>query len=72
VTELLAKAFAEVSKLPREMQDEVAQRILADLAGEMRWDNALARSQGLLERLADEALDDLRSGRTRKMGIDEL
>lgn len=72
MTELLAKAFAEVSKLPREMQDEVAQRILADLAGEMRWDNALARSQGLLERLADEALDDLRSGRTRKMGIDEL
>ena len=72
MTELLAKAFAEVSKLPQELQDEVAQRILADLAGEMRWDDTLARSQSLLERLADEALDDLRSGRTRQVGIDEL
>ena len=72
MTELLAKAFAEVSKLPRELQDEVAQRLLADLAGEMKWDDTLARSQNLLERLADEALDDLRSGRTRQMGIDEL
>lgn len=72
MTELLAKAFAEVSKLPQELQDEVAQRILADLAGEMKWDDTLARSQNLLERLADEALDDLRSGRTRQVGIDEL
>jgi hypothetical protein len=72
MTELLTKAFEAVSKLPQEMQDEVAQRILADLAGEVRWDNALARSQNLLERLAEGALDDLRSGRTREMGIDEL
>lgn len=72
MTELLTKAFEEVSKLPHEMQDEVAQRILVDLAGEMRWDETLARSQDLLERLADEALDDLRAGRTQEMGIDEL
>lgn len=72
MTELLTKAFEEVSKLPRAMQDEVAQRILDDLAGEQKWDATLTRSQGLLERLADEALDDLHSGRAREMGIDEL
>jgi hypothetical protein len=61
MTELLAKAFKEVSKLPQE-----------NLAGEMQWDETLARSQDLLERLADEALEDYRAGRTEEMGIHEL
>ncbi len=72
MTELLTKAFDETSKLPPEVQDEVAARILADLDGELKWDETLARSQDLLERLADEALEDFRAGRTEEMGIDEL
>jgi len=72
MTELLNKAFNEASKLSPEVQDEVAARILADLAGELKWDETLAQSQDLLERLADEALEDFRAGRTQEMGIDEL
>ena len=31
MTELLARAFEEASKLPQEVQDELAQRVLAEL-----------------------------------------
>ncbi len=72
MTRLLTQAFEEASKLPQAMQDELGQRILEDLAGELRWDQTLSRSQDQLERLADEALEDLRAGRAREMGFDEL
>ncbi len=72
MTELLTKAFQEASKLPREMQDELAQRLLDDLVGESQWDATLARSQNQLERLADKALAEFRAGKTLEMGIDEL
>jgi hypothetical protein len=34
MTELLTKAFQEASKLPHEIQDELARRLLDDLVGE--------------------------------------
>lgn len=72
MTRLLTKAFEEASKLPQTMQDQLGQQILEDLAGELQWNETLAASQDQLERLADEALEDLRAGRTREMGFDEL
>lgn len=60
MTELLAQAVEKVSKLPAELQDELARQILEDLVGESRWDQTLARSQDQLEELADQALAEMR------------
>ena len=72
MTKLMHRAIAEVAKLPTNIQDEVAQRLLRDLEGERKWDTTLARSQDVLERLADEALEEFHAGTTVEMGFDEL
>lgn len=69
---LLSKAFKELSKLPKSVQDEVASELLEDIESEFKWDKALAESQDKLEKLADKALKDFKAGRTKKMGFDEL
>ena len=56
MTELLEKAFAEIEKLSPDEQDTFAQWILEELASEQRWDDAFARSQDALAKLADQAL----------------
>ena len=58
MTELLEKAFAEAEKLPPDEQDTFAQWILDELASEQRWDEAFARSQDALAKLADQALSE--------------
>ncbi len=64
MTELLEKAFAEVSKLLESEQDIFSRWILEELASEKRWDMAFTNSQYLLSRLADEALAEHRAGKT--------
>lgn len=65
MTELLEKAFAEASKLPQEAQDMLARMLLDELVAEKKWDDAFAKSQNELARLADEALDEHKSGKTK-------
>lgn len=72
MTKLLKKAFEQASRLPDNLQDEVALQLLEEVEGELRWDATLAGSQDQLAKLADEALAEFRAGRTRKMGFDEL
>ncbi len=72
MTQLLTQAFAEVQKLPQLEQDAIATLILDELADEQRWDASFARSQDQLARLAAKARDDIRAGRVRSLGIDEL
>ncbi len=72
MTELLSRAFEQASELPTELQDELAHQILEDLIGESKWDETLASSQDSLEELGDQALAELRAGRTVEMGFDEL
>lgn len=72
MTQLLEKALAEVAKLTPEAQDAVAALILEELEDEQRWDEACAASQPQLAKLAKKVRDDIRAGRVRKMGIDEL
>ena len=67
MTELLEKAFAEASKLPQDAQDMLAKMLLDDLAAEEKWDETFAGSQDELAALADEALAEYRSGRTKKL-----
>lgn len=67
MTELLEKAFDEASKLPLDVQDMIAKRLLDDIAAEEKWDETFANSQGELAMLADEALAEHKSGRTKKL-----
>jgi hypothetical protein len=64
MTELLRKAIEAVSKLPPESQDAIAARMLMELEDEERWDEAFARSQDHLTRMADEAIDEFKTGKT--------
>src|SRR5262249_20696634 len=72
MTLLLKQAFEKASQLPEELQDQLAQEMLEDIAGELQWDTTLAQSEDLLEQLAAQALREFEAGRTRPQGFDEL
>jgi hypothetical protein len=72
VTKALKKAFEAASRLPDPDQDELAAAILEELEADERWEAAFARSQEALARLADEALEEHRAGRTEPLDPDAL
>ena len=67
MTELLEKAFSEVSRLPLATQDIIAERLLEDIHAEVKWDDTFADTQDKLSQLADEALEDFRKGETKPL-----
>ena len=72
MTQLLAKAFAEVGKLPDVEQNALAKWLLVEISSEKHWDKAFAESEGVLEKLADEALTEHKKKRTRPLDVDRL
>lgn len=72
MTKALKKAFEAASRLPDADQDELAAAIIEELEADERWEAAFARSQNALERLADEALEEYRAGRTEPLDPDAL
>lgn len=72
MTKLLEKVLSEVYKLPAEKQDFIASIILEELEDERRWDKTFAESQDQLAKLAQKVRADIKAGRVKKMGIDEL
>ncbi len=65
MTKLLKEALAKLSKLSPERQDELAALLLAEMEDEARWNESFAGSQDVLEKLADEALEEHKRGETR-------
>ncbi len=59
MTHLLQEALEQVQRLPDAEQDAIAALILEELADERRWDQAFARSQEQLARLADRVRQDI-------------
>ena len=72
MTKLLEKAFEEASKLPELEQNVLAKRLLNELAAEEKWEKAFAGSEDILSRLADEAIEEYKQGRTKPLDIDSL
>jgi hypothetical protein len=72
MTELLEKAIAEVSRLPQADQDRLAEWLLAELQSEQLWNGTFRQSSDELSRMAREALEEHRLGRTRELDPDEL
>jgi hypothetical protein len=64
MSKILEQAIAEARKLPPDEQDAVGAIILAEIADEARWAKTFAETQHVLEKLAEEALEDLKAGRT--------
>lgn len=67
MTKLLEQAFERASTLPTAEQDLLAKSLLTDLDAEELWDETFADSQGVLEKLADEALNERKNGRTHSL-----
>jgi len=72
MTASLEKAFAKASDLPTEAQEQLAEQLLEDIDGEMKWDQTLANSQDLLEKLAQQARAAKRKGKIVSKGFDDL
>ena len=72
MTTSLKKAFAKASSLSEIVQDQLARQMLEDIKAELKWDQALAGSQDLLEGMARKARRAHREGKTTRKGFDEL
>jgi len=72
MTQLFGKAIAKVSKLTPAEQNAIATLILDELGDEEEWDIAFAQSQDQLAKLAEKVREDIKMGRVKKMGFDEL
>jgi hypothetical protein len=72
MTEKLKKAFEAAAKLSPAAQDALAAAILEEVAVEGLWEASFARNPDALERLANEALEDHRAGRSTPLDPDKL
>lgn len=72
MTAVLEKAFNMASILPPCEQDQLGSRWITEIKSEQRWKELFSKSQDVLDKLADEALEDLEKGRTEQIGWDDL
>ena len=72
MTKLLQQAFDRASSLPSDLQDQLAREVIADIESEMQWDSDFEHSQEQLHELGKKALADLKAGRGKATGFDEL
>ncbi len=72
MTKLLEKAFRKASKLPEVEQNALAKWLLEELEAEKEWEKRFAQSEDILDRLADEALDAHREGKSKQMDFHRL
>jgi hypothetical protein len=66
---LFDKAIEAARKLPADEREALGAIILEEIADEARWAKTFAESQEVLDRLAEEALDELRAGRTEPLDL---
>ena len=70
---LLEQAIEAAHKLGDDEQEAIGAWLLVEMESERRWNELFARSpSAALERLAAEALEDHRSGRTTPLDPDQL
>ena len=69
---LLEKAVSEASKLPESEQEALGAWLLAEIESERRWSDLFERPGSVMERMADEALDEHARGLTTPLDPDQL
>ena len=68
----LELAFSEIEKLPPDEQNKFAAWILEELHSEKHWSNLFDKSSDVLSQLADEALAEHESKKTKKLDPETL
>ena len=74
MTKLLEKAFQEAQKLSNNLQDEIAEQLLADIQNELKWQETLADPNinlDILTQMAQAALIEEQEGKTEEKGFGE-
>jgi len=69
---LLEKAVSEASKLPESEQQALGVWLLAEIESERRWSDLFERPGTVMERMADEALNEHARGLTTPLDPDQL
>ena len=69
---LLEKAISEASKLPDSEQEAIGAWLLAEMESEHRWGELFGRSGSVVERMADEALEEHEHGVTTPLDPGQL
>ena len=64
MTQLLEKAISEIKKLSSDEQDAIAAVLISELTSERQWKRAFDSSAEQLSSLANEALEEYRTGKT--------
>jgi len=72
MTTLLEKAFKKAAKLPEVEQNALAKWLLGELENDRDWEKSFAESEDILDKLADEALDAHRKGKTKPLDLGRL
>ena len=72
MTKLLEKAFKKASLLSSVEQNALAKWMIEEIESEKKWDETFADSEDILDRLADEALDAHKKGKSRTLNIDKF
>lgn len=72
MTRLMEKALAEIGKLRDADQDAIAAIILDEIGDERCWDESFLQSQSELAKIAVRVREDIRTGKVKDVGIDEL
>ena len=67
MTQALSAAVATAAQLPEKEQDALAAILFEEMESEERWNAIFADSQNLLERMANEAIQDLDAGRVQPL-----
>ena len=69
---LLERAIDEARKLPDDEQETLAWLMLEEIDSERRWDELFSQPSEIIERMAEQALEDHRAGRTEPLDPDKL
>ena len=72
MTNLLDEAYAAAKELPEEEQEAIGAVLLAEIDADRRWDELFAQPSDVIERMADQALEDHRLGKTIPLDPDTL
>lgn len=72
MTRLLVRAFKEASKLPEIQQNTLAKWVLEELQADKEWEKMFAGSEDILDKLADEAIETHKQGKTKPLNLKNL
>jgi hypothetical protein len=72
MTELLDRTITKLKTLSVEQQDAIAMMILEELEDEIQWNASFESSQGVLAKLAKDAMAEYHAGKTQELELETL